>query len=63
MNKSSFLIIVAIGVLSITSGSYLAITVADFSTYFSGIVIGIALIGAAIINKNKKIGLRILSNE
>lgn len=54
MNKSSFLIIVTIGVLSITSGLYLAITGADFSTYFSGIFIGIALIGAAIINKNKK---------
>lgn len=53
MNKSSFLIITIIGALSIISGIYLAIKGSDFSVYFSGIFIGVALIGVAYINKKK----------
>jgi uncharacterized membrane protein HdeD (DUF308 family) len=53
MSKSVKKLIIAIGTLSIISGIYLAISGSDFSEYFSGIFIGVALIGSALFYKEK----------
>jgi uncharacterized membrane protein len=53
MTKSVKTLIIAIGTLSIISGIYLVISGSDFSEYFSGIFIGVALIGSAFFYKDK----------
>ena len=53
MTKSVKRLIVAIGTLSIISGIYLAINGSDFSEYFSGIFIGVTLIGSVLFYKEK----------
>jgi len=47
MTKSVKTILIVIGALSIISGIYLAIDGSDFTTYFSGMFLGIVLIGSA----------------
>ncbi len=51
MTKSVKTFIIILGVLSIISGAYLAFTGSDFSEYFSGIFIGITLIGSIFFYK------------
>jgi len=51
MTKTVKRLITIIGVLSLISGIYLALSGSDFSEYFSGIFIGIALIGTVFFYK------------
>ncbi|MDO6471316.1 hypothetical protein [Maribacter sp. 1_MG-2023] len=51
MNKSTRTVIIIIGTLSILAGIYGFITNADSTATYSGIFIGIALIGSVIINQ------------
>lgn len=46
MTKSVKYLILIMGTLSIVSGVYLALKGFEFSTYFSGIFIGVTLIGS-----------------
>jgi len=45
-------LIIVIGALSVVSGAYLAFKGAEFSEYFSGILIGVVLIGTALFTRN-----------
>ena len=55
MKRSVYLLLMGIGILSIISGLYLLLTGAEFEQYFSGIFIGIALIGITYINNKQKL--------
>lgn len=48
MSKSAKTLVITIGVLSTLSGVFLVTRGAEFSEYFSGIFLGIVLIGSAI---------------
>ena len=50
MSKSVKTFLIVIGTLSILSGAYLAYSGSSFSEYFSGIFIGVVLIGSVLIN-------------
>lgn len=49
MTKTVKRLIITIGALSIISGIYLAVSGSEFSENFSGIFIGITLIGSALL--------------
>jgi len=51
MTKLIKRLIILIGTLSIISGIYLAVSGSDFLEYFSGIFIGILLIGSLFFSK------------
>ena len=53
MTKSVKRLIVAIGCLSLISGVYSAYIGSDFSEYFTGIFIGVTLIGTALLSKEQ----------
>jgi len=53
MTKSVKRLIITIGALSLISGIYLAVSGSDFSEYFSGIFIGVTLIGSVFFFKEK----------
>lgn len=53
MTKSLKVILTAVGALSILSGIFLAFIGADFSTYFSGIFLGVALVGSVFFYKEE----------
>lgn len=53
MTKSVKTIILIIGALSLLSGIFLAFTGSDFIEYFSGIFLGIVLIGTVYFYKEK----------
>jgi uncharacterized membrane protein len=48
MTRSVKTIIITIGALSVLSGIYLAFTGSEFAEYFSGIFLGVVLIGSAL---------------
>lgn len=54
MTKSVKTFLIVIGVLSILSGAYLAYSGSNFSEYFSGIFIGVVLIGSVLLNMKEK---------
>jgi uncharacterized membrane protein HdeD (DUF308 family) len=53
VKKSAKRLIIIIGILSLISGIYLAVNGSDFSEYFSGIFIGVILIGSIFFYKEK----------
>ncbi|MFK8011460.1 MAG: hypothetical protein AB8B80_05430 [Marinicellaceae bacterium] len=53
MTQSVKTIVIIIGFLSIASGIYLVIKGSDFSEYFSGIFLGVTLIGTAVFYKDE----------
>ena len=53
MNKSTRIVIYIIAALSILAGLYGFFTDADSTANYSGILIGIVLIGSAIINQKE----------
>jgi uncharacterized membrane protein len=54
MTKSLRRLIIAIGILSVLSGVYLAFTGAAFNAYFFGMFSGIVLVGSAFLLKAKE---------
>jgi uncharacterized membrane protein len=53
MSKSVKNLIIIIGSLSILSGLFLVYRGSDFSEYFSGILLGIVLVGSALFYKEE----------
>ena len=53
MNKNTVYLIIGIGIASILAGIYGAIKSGDWMDSISGVVIGIALIGTAIMEQQK----------
>ncbi|MEZ4776955.1 MAG: hypothetical protein R3D00_27520 [Bacteroidia bacterium] len=53
MTKSVKITVIIIGVLSIISGVYLAFSNSAFWEYFTGIFLGITLIGSILLFKEK----------
>lgn len=51
MTKTVKILIAVIGFLSIISGAYLAYMGSEFSEYFSGIFLGIVLVGSVLLSK------------
>lgn len=51
--------LITIGSLSVISGAYLGLTGEPFGSYFSGITVGISMIGASIIHANDLVQLPI----
>ena len=53
MTKSVKTLLIVIGLLSTISGAYLAYSGSEFLEYFTGIFVGIVLLGAVIFNKKE----------
>lgn len=51
MTKTVKILIAVIGILSIISGAYLAYKGSEFFEYFSGIFLGIVLVGSVFLSK------------
>ena len=54
MTKQTAYLIIGIGMASILAGAYEAYRTEEIMESISGVVIGLALIGTAIIERNKK---------
>jgi hypothetical protein len=54
MDKQTAYLIIGIGIASILAGVYTAYRTGEIMESVSGIIIGVALIGTVIIDRNKK---------
>ena len=54
MDKQTAYLIIGIGITSILAGVYTAYRTGEFMESVSGVIIGVALIGTVIIDRNKK---------